>query len=264
MTAVDVALAALYIMPCVIFFFFVKNDMLEKPDKSKEKAEEQSKENNNKNKKTMETNINIAEILKDKPEGTKLYSPLFGEVYFVYVRNSIIIKHHEIATTFFDCKGRYCDYIESEMLLFPSKEMRDWKKFAWKKGDVLRNDCGFVCIFKEWASDDYTKFNGCYFDGMPNAETAKYSKLDNNTARSYIRELEKNLGGKLNFETLEIERNQPELKPFDRVLVKDTKKAAWQISLFGFKDYNYYYCIGGARYEYCIPYEGNEHLLGTR
>lgn len=52
MTAVDVALAALYIMPCVIFFFFVKNDMLEKPDKSKEKADEQSKENNNKNKKT--------------------------------------------------------------------------------------------------------------------------------------------------------------------------------------------------------------------
>lgn len=49
MTAVDVALAALYIMPCVIFFFFVKNDMLEKPDKSKEKAEEQSKENNKKN-----------------------------------------------------------------------------------------------------------------------------------------------------------------------------------------------------------------------
>ncbi len=51
MTAVDVALAALYIMPCVMFFFFVKNDMLEKPDKSKEKEKEQSKENNNKNKK---------------------------------------------------------------------------------------------------------------------------------------------------------------------------------------------------------------------
>ena len=51
MTAVDIALAALYIMPCVMFFFFVKNDMLEKPDKSKEKEKEQSKENNNKNKK---------------------------------------------------------------------------------------------------------------------------------------------------------------------------------------------------------------------
>ena len=46
MTAVDVALAAIYIMPCVIFFFFVKHDMLEKPDKSKEKEEGQSKKNN--------------------------------------------------------------------------------------------------------------------------------------------------------------------------------------------------------------------------
>ena len=46
MTAVDVALAAIYIMPCVIFFFFVKNDMLEKLDKSKEKKEGQSKKNN--------------------------------------------------------------------------------------------------------------------------------------------------------------------------------------------------------------------------
>ena len=43
---ITIALAALYIMPCVIFFFFVKNDMLEKPDKSKEKEEGQSKENN--------------------------------------------------------------------------------------------------------------------------------------------------------------------------------------------------------------------------
>lgn len=49
---ITIALAALYIMPCVIFFFFVKNDMLEKPDKSKEKADEQSKGKNNKNKKT--------------------------------------------------------------------------------------------------------------------------------------------------------------------------------------------------------------------
>ena len=51
MTAIYVSLAALYIMPCVIFFFFVKNDMLEKPDKSKEKAKEQAKETAKKYKK---------------------------------------------------------------------------------------------------------------------------------------------------------------------------------------------------------------------
>lgn len=89
MTAVDVALAALYIMPCVMFFFFVKNDMLEKPDKSKEKEEEQSKENNNKkNKKTMETNINIAEILKDKPVDEVYESYRFAKLKYLKV-----VKH---------------------------------------------------------------------------------------------------------------------------------------------------------------------------
>ncbi len=92
--------------------------------------------------------------------------------------------------------------------------MQDWEKFSWKRGDVLISDCGFVCIFKEWASDDYTKFNGCYFDGMPNAETAKYSKLDNNTAYGYIREIENRCGGKLNLETLKIEK-QTEFKDGD-------------------------------------------------
>ena len=30
----------------------------------------------------MEEKINIAEILRDKPVNTKLYSPLFSEVFF--------------------------------------------------------------------------------------------------------------------------------------------------------------------------------------
>lgn len=111
------------------------------------------------------------------------------------------------------------DYIfrKGMQLLKPSKEMQDWEKFSWKRGDVLISDCGFVCIFKEWASDDYTKFNGCYFDGMPNVETAKYSKLDNNTAYGYIRELENRCGGKLNLETLKIEK-QTEFKDGDVVV----------------------------------------------
>lgn len=55
------------------------------------------------------------------------------------------------------------------------------------------------------------------FDGMPNAETAKYSKLDNNTAYGYIREIENRCGGKLNIETLEIEK-QTEFKDGDVVV----------------------------------------------
>lgn len=173
----------------------------------------------------METKINIAKILKDKSQGTKLYDWL----------HNIDVELDTISTTDTEtvvwctnetnnnttCHRGYSEfgtergYPDGLQILFPSKEMRDWAKFSWKKGDVLISDCGFVCIFKEWASDDYTRFNGCYFDGMPNAETAKFDKLDNNTAYDYIREIENRCGGKLNPETLKIEKTQPEFKDGD-------------------------------------------------
>lgn len=306
----------------------------------------------------MEEMINIAKILKNKPKGTRLYSPIFGECVFDFIQNTtndVCVKKHNGEKAYFNSEGLYNTL--GECLLFPSKEMHDWRKFSWKKGDVLISDCGFVCIFKEWASDDYTKFNGCYFDGMPNAKTDKYSKLDNNTAYGYIREIERKLGGKLNLETLEIEKQlefkngdvlfvkcdkqdfieifnyskkngglydhaslntatqdldisgkygiykdeiveiriateeeklqlfsaltkegkawdaekkqivglkpKCEFKPFDKVLVRDSASDKWRANLFGYigKD-GYYYCVY-ANWIFCIPYEGNESLLGT-
>nr|DAG69365.1 MAG TPA: hypothetical protein [Bacteriophage sp.] len=170
----------------------------------------------------METKINVAKILKDKPKGTKLYSSACGKCELKAADDkSFKVSFYSSKFGFmnggegtFDKNGNLYD--DGECVVFPSKEMRDWSKFAWKRGDVLISDCGFVCIFKEWASDDYTRFNGCYFDGMPNAETAKYSKLDNNTAYGYIREIENRCGGKLNLETLEIEK-QNEFKDGDIV-----------------------------------------------
>ena len=308
----------------------------------------------------METKINIAKILKNKPEGTKLWTDMFGSVTLYVVTDvcdAFQVKHHN-KYPWFDEDGKL--YKEGVLCIYPSKSMRDWEKFSWKRGDVLISDCGFVCIFKEWASDDYTKFNGCYFDGMPNAETAKYSKLDNNTAYGYIREIENRCGGKLNLETLKIEKTQPEfkigdilfvkynnrniifilsningkfynhrvrldsnkviinysdshfqnegiefiryateeekqqlfdafakegkrwdsekkqivdlkpkfdeLKPFDKVLVKHQKTEEWRANIFSHTDktdeYLDYVCVNG-RWEFCIPYIGNESLLGT-
>lgn len=176
----------------------------------------------------MEENINIAEILKDKKNGIRLYSPIFGDCTFCCVRedtNDICVKKHNGVKEFFDSKGLY--YNTGEVMLFPSKSMRDWEKLSWKRGDVLIGYCGFVCIFKEWASDDYTRFNGCYFDGMPNAQTAKYSKLDNNTAYGYIRELEKRCGGVLNIKTLKIEK--PKFNDGDVLFVKCNDSAFIEI-----------------------------------
>ena len=175
----------------------------------------------------METKINVAEILKDKPQGTKLYSSACGKCKLEEVDDkSFKISFYNSKFGFMNGGEGYLDkngklYDDGECIIFPSKEMRDWSKFAWKKGDVLINSCGFQCIFKEWASDDYTKFNGCYsnskdgYEDVSNAETAKFVKLDNNIAYGYVREIERKLGGILNLETLEIEKTQPEFKDGD-------------------------------------------------
>lgn len=168
----------------------------------------------------MEKKINIAKILKDKPGGTKLWTDMFGSVMLYVVTDAcdaFQVKHHN-KEPWFDKDGKL--YKEGVLCIYPSKSMRDWEKFSWKKGDVLISDCGFMCIFKEWASDDYTKFNGCYsnsrdgYEDVSNAETAKFDKLDNNIAYGYVREIERKLGGILNLTTLEIEK-QYEFKDGD-------------------------------------------------
>ena len=175
----------------------------------------------------MKEKINISEILKDKKNGLRLYSPIFGECAFCCVRNDtndICVKKHNGVKEFFDSKGLY--YNTGEVMLFPSKSMRDWEKLSWKRGDLLINSCGLQCIFNEWASDDYTKFNGLYsnsrdgYEDVSNAETAKFVKLDNNAAYEYVRDIERKLGGILNLETLEIEKAQQEFKDGDVLFVK--------------------------------------------
>lgn len=88
----------------------------------------------------MNENINLCEILKDCPEGTKLYSPVFGWVLFKGIERGdsfcpIDVTCIENQTVHSFCKdGRYIpDALNGECLLFPSKEERDWSKFKVKK-----------------------------------------------------------------------------------------------------------------------------------
>ena len=90
----------------------------------------------------MKEKINIAEILKDKKEGIRLYSPIFGDCTFCYVRedtNDICVKKQNGVIEYFNSEGLYFAF--GEVMLFPSKSMRDWEKFSWKRGDVLISDC---------------------------------------------------------------------------------------------------------------------------
>lgn len=311
--------------------------------------------------------VSVAEILKDKPVNTKLYSPLFGDVYFSHVEDSIInVEHHAGVSKFFN-SGRYYNFDESEPLLFPSMEMRDWNKFAWKKGDVLVNSRGLKILFDRWANDNYTSFYAKTINLVEDGflDTNLHTLASEKEAKSFIKCIEEKLGGKLNRETLEVEKAQPEFKdgdivymgnawneyigiiknrtsgnqietyahchkdskeeavlglwlnkndsdelrlatnsekqqlfdalakegkawdaetktledlpkkcefkPFDKVLVRNTDTEEWFPGFFEKFDstWNYPYhimnrrCMTDFAFKQCIPYEGNEHLLGT-
>lgn len=226
----------------------------------------------------METKINVAEILKDKPVNTKLYSPLYGDVYLSHigVRNDINVLHHSTINDFL-YDGRYADYKESEILLFPSKEMRDWRKF-WKKGDVLVNkDNNSHIIFDKFNDDTYTTFIGkLYYETTKHGynythtcslvKTQDFDTEKSDIAQTYTNTIEKILGGKLNMETLEIEKTQPEFKPLDYVLCKSI--ACCDMKAYNLFQYAYknkegvHIMVGGAAFMECIPYIGNEELLG--
>lgn len=318
----------------------------------------------------MKKEINIAAILKDKPKGIRLYSPIFGECAFSFIQDvtdAIFVTKHNGGREFFNTKGLYETL--GECLLFPSKSMRDWSKFAWKKGDVLvSNDSDSHIIFTGFSKNDYTTFEGKHWISVSKKRHISYLDIqktqcyhiedDKEAVQTYINTIEERLGGKLNLETLEIEKSKPEfkdgdivtitfnwgedivyifksensnsysyyawlngsiptiiesshpksdiytvrlsteqekkklfdalakenktwdsekkqivdlkpnvdeLKPFDKVLVKDNPYGSWEPALFwkkvDVKDLHPYMIIGGKRYRYCEPYEGNENLL---
>ena len=182
----------------------------------------------------METRINIAEILRNKPSGIKLYSPIFGDCTYCYIHDEtgdICVKRQYNVMIYFNFEGLY--NTAGECLLFPSKEMRDWSKFAWKKGDILVG-VGQIIIFEKFIDENYTEFQGKYSLSTYEDETlvvnkrcytSYFKKLDDSVnVKNYFKEIEELLGGKLNRETLEVEKPQLEFKDGDIVAVDLDRK----------------------------------------
>lgn len=84
----------------------------------------------------MNENLNLVEILKDCPKGTKLYSTLFGDVEFERVCKNeknlfpIEVKRSEGTIAAFVKNGRFYFGYSGECILFPSRDQRDWSKFT--------------------------------------------------------------------------------------------------------------------------------------
>ena len=327
----------------------------------------------------MEEKVNIAEILKNKPQGTKLYDWL----------HNLEVELDEVATTEIEtviwCTKKDEDYnllfgysrlatlrgrFDGLQILFPSKEMRDWRKFDWQKGDVLVSKDNVYIIFEKFEDDTYTRFKGKHYlwkecnEEDYNKEETKmltsvFEKANDDAAQTYINTIEKRLGGKLNRETLLVEKphsefkdgdiafadygnrqdvfivsdktdlsegyssfisldlnnltlsmgcrtsffkkdlcklrlateeekqqlfdalakegkawdagkkmiidlkQKVEFKPFDKVLVRNDKEDQWSANIFSYQVRDMYHCLGESYWRYCIPYIGNESLLGT-
>ena len=187
----------------------------------------------------MEEKINVEEILKDKSQGTKLYDLLYNidvELDTISTTDTETVvwctNETDNNTT---CHRGYSEFgtvrgcSDGLQILLPSKEMRDWGKFAWKKGDVLVNKDGDVhIIFERFADDTYCSFVGKYYLWKENNDTehfyenerlltSDFQKAGKDAAQTYISTIEERLGGKLNSETLEIEK-QLEFKDGDIVV----------------------------------------------
>lgn len=168
--------------------------------------------------------IDIYEILKKEEYGTELYTPICGKVWHSGMANdkdsakAIWTEDEAGKEHFFDKNGKVSK--EGEILLFPSNEMRDWSKF-FKYGDILVNEDGDAhIIFKGFDDYTYKTFKGNYYllenegstvtfgEYEDNLPTSEFNKANKEDAQEYIHKIEKELGGKLNIETLKIEKSE--------------------------------------------------------
>lgn len=191
--------------------------------------------------------IDIYEILKGMPDGTPLYATICGNVEFTSVeadkeKSRAIWTENENGAHSFDKHGKWMK--GGEALLFPSKEMRDWSKFAWKKGDVLVSNNGKIeVIFESFRSDTYQSFVGkhhldsidenLYYQDEGEYSTFNFNIETEDAAQSYINTIEERLGGKLNRETLEIEKPKKPAFEIGKLYVFDEEDEDGNVTVIG-------------------------------
>lgn len=224
----------------------------------------------------MEQKLNIAEILKNKPRGTKLYSMIHGKCSFEAVTEEIF-KINFCTSKFGLTQSGECTLIKfgnmfdgGECIIFPSNEMRDWSKFAWQKGDVLVNEGNAHIIFEKFTDDTYTTFIGRHYlnENYKNYISGRYTRVtqhfhleEGDAVQIHISNVEKEIGGKLNLKTLEIEKGQPEFKDGDIVVAEEDNYYDKVIFIAAIKDTIVSKVLINVRYEdYEVHY--NEYRFG--
>ena len=215
----------------------------------------------------MNENLNLVEILKDYPEGIKLYSPVYGDVELVEVSQDNVVPYPiktktkpnstgMFSTVSFTKDGRIFAEHNGECMLFPNEEQRDWSRFENKKPKFKVGDkivysfgkhvgaSGSYGIISEITDDKYI-----FVDGS-------YTFISNQD----IWELVPDEKPKFDPKTL---------NPFDKVLARDEENEYWKCTFFSRIRYEkisrYKYVTTDEIYKCCIPYnDDTKHLVGTK
>ena len=181
--------------------------------------------------------MNIAEILKYCPRGTKLYSLINGEVLLNNVESGtqypIEVTTTNISSEYFTKDGLYIYHPNGECILFPSKEQRNWNKFRipFKAGDIVMMEDGRTpFIFKYYSNDIYAHcYCGIRMDNKFKIENHVDTYWTSDRIIPASEEVKKELfdkieeaGYKWNANTLELEKIEPKFKEGDVLVNKNS------------------------------------------
>ena len=211
--------------------------------------------------------INLANILKYCPKGTKLYSPIFGEVKFLTVFNNEYIDTYTSAGNIlrFQKDGRFDS--GGECMLFPSKRQKDWYAFqiSVKRGDIMMLTDKSAVFIVDTMRDNYIK-TIAYVSKHSDFRVGGRIFLSYIPASEDMKEKLFKAMGKAGYtwdgETL---KKKSQFKPFEKVLVRDSESDKWRCAFYShFEPFRIYpHVTNTGTFAMCIPFEGNEHLVGT-
>lgn len=151
------------------------------------------------------------------------------------------------------------------------KDYHLWTIEDAKDGDVLAAHETIV-LFKKiegqnircYCTYHYLGFNPTFYVGTLQNKNSYCPATKEQ--HDFIFQKMKEAGYEWDVEKLELRKKEPDFKPFDKVLVRDFSDSKWIPALYGFKveiPSSIHIVSGGGKWKLCIPYEGNEHLLGT-
>lgn len=249
----------------------------------------------------MVNKINITKLLKDCPKGMELDSPLFDGLVLESVDDDddddseypIRVRTKEGVIWSVTSYGCWFNIQSAKCVIFP-KGKATWEGFVppcnFNDGDLLyvKTNKGFEFVFayRKTYNEKYlckyvsiVKQTGmlmvnldavCEINHIENIRFATDAEKE-----EFFSVCDKN-GYKWDCENKKLEKNTDTegqnsgqkfdigtLKPFDKVLVRDGA-GFWRPSLFGADMITgYRYLTSGGNYRECVPYEGNEHLVGT-